>query len=266
MFEASPLQTIDDPMNCAGKKSGDIAMMNGKIGWRGKVGLIMPSVQTVTEPLYYRIAPEGMAFFTSRILIGQAVMAADHARMEKEAFRAGRELASAGVDCIAYCCTVSGILRGIEGDREFCRRMEEETGIPTTSTLSAILEILQRLGLKKLVLLSPYRKESHLAEEKFFQTNGFTVVRSRSLGLESGVKFAEVTPGEIYRFSRDNWDERADGLLISCMNFNAMPCLEFLEKDLGKPVVTSHSATLWKVLQMLGLRETIAGGGRLSEK
>ncbi len=203
-----------------------------------------------------------MAFFTSRMLIGQSVMA-DHDQMEKEAFRAGRELATAGVDCIAYCCTVSGILKGIDGDREFCRRMEKETGIPTTSTLSAILEILQRLGLKKLVILSPYRKESHLAEEKFFQTNGFTVVRSTSLGLDSGVKFAEVPPGEIYRFARDNWDEKADGLLISCMNFNAMPCLEFLEKDLGKPVVTSHSATLWKVLQMVGVRETIAGFGRL---
>ena len=241
-------------------------MMNERIGWRGKVGLILPSVQTVTEPLYYRIAPEGIAFFTSRVLVGHSVMA-DHGQMEREAFRAGRELATAGVDCIAYCCTVSGVLKGIEGDREFCRRMEKETGIPTTSTLSAILESLELLKMRKLVIVSPYREETHLAEKKFFQTSGFTVVRSRSLEIDAGIKFAQVTPGEIYRFSRENWDEGADGLFISCMNFNAMPCLGYLEADLGKPVISSHSATFWKVLKMVGVREAIPGFGRLlSEK
>ncbi len=241
-------------------------MMQDRIGWRGKVGLILPSVQTVTEPLYYRIAPQGMAFFTSRMLVGKSVHA-DHDQMESAAFRAGRELATAGVDLIAYCCTVSGVLKGVEGDREFCRRMEKETGIPTTSTLSAILESLELLSLKKLVILSPYGKESHGAEERFFRDCGFTLVRSKSLGLDAGVKFAQVSPGEIYRFARDNWDEEADGLLISCMNFQAMPCLGPLEKDLGKPVLSSHSATFWKILKMLGIGEGITGFGRLlSEK
>jgi maleate isomerase len=241
-------------------------MMNERIGWRGKIGLILPSVQTVTEPLYYRIAPEGIAFFTSRILVRHSVMA-DHGQMEQEAFRAGRELATAGVDCIAYCCTVSGVLKGIEGDREFCHQLQQETGIPTTSTLSAILESLELLSMKKLFIVSPYQEEAHLAEEKFFQTSGFTVVKSRSMGIDTGIKFAQVTPYEIYRFSRENWDEGADGLFISCMNFNAMPCIGSLEVDLGKPVMSSHSATLWKVLKMVGVREAIPGFGRLlSEK
>jgi len=231
-------------------------------GWRGKIGLILPSVQTVTEPLYNRIAPEGVAFFSSRILISQGFMA-DHKQVEKEAIRAGRELATAEVDCIAYCCTASGIFLGIKGDLEFCAELERETAIPTTSTLSSILKALAVLELKKLVLISPYVGEMHAAEEKFFQTNGFDILNSCSMEIDSGKKFAKVSPGDIYRFCRQSWSTQADGLLISCMNFNAMPCVAFLEKDLGKPVLTSHSATLWNSLRMIGVKEPISGFGKL---
>src|SRR3990172_7992681 len=116
-----------------------MSMLNERIGWRGKVGLIVNSGQIVTEPLYNRVAPSGVNFFASRILVERGVLE-DNENMEKEAFRAGRELATAKVDCIAYCCTMSGILQGAEGNKEFCLRMERETGILTTSTLSAILE------------------------------------------------------------------------------------------------------------------------------
>jgi len=237
-------------------------MIEEKIGWRGKIGMILPSVQTVTEPLYYSIAPKGVAFFTSRVLL-QGNVLKEHATMEKEAFRAGRELASSEVDCILYCCTGSGIIQGIEGDRAFCRKMEQETGIPTVSSLSAILEAFEILKLKKLVIVSPYRKEMHEAEEHFFQSNGFDLVRSRSLGMDSGVTFARVPPSEIYRFARETWDERADGLFISCMNFNAMPCIGPLERDLQKPVLTSHSTALWKVLRLIHVKESLPGFGRL---
>ncbi|MFB3884342.1 MAG: hypothetical protein ACE144_03880 [Thermodesulfobacteriota bacterium] len=236
-------------------------MMTEFEGCRARIGLIVNSGQIVTEPLYYRVAPAGVNFHASRILVERGVLE-DHADMEKEAFRAGRELATARVDCIAYCCTMSGILQGMEGNRNFCARMEKETGIPTTSTLSAILEGLESLKLKRIVLISPYPEETHSAEERFFKDNGFDLVKSRSMKLER-TRFPLVRTGEIHRFCRENWDEEADGLLISCMNFNAMPCIERLEQDLGKPVVTSHSATLWKVLRMAHVHELIPGFGHL---
>ena len=93
--------------------------------------------------------------------------------------------------------------------------------------------------------------------------NGFQVVSSHSLTLDSGKKFAQVTPGEIYKFCQEHWNQEADGLFISCMNFNAMPCIDILEKDLGKPVLTSQSATLWNALRMIGVRDSIPGFGKL---
>jgi maleate isomerase len=183
--------------------------------------------------------------------------------MEREAFRAARELATADVDCIAYCCTVSGILQGIEGDKEFCRKLAAETGIPTTSTLSAMLEALEVLRIKKMVLISPYGEETHATEENFFRNSGFEIIKSCSMDISSRKKRASTAPGEIYRFCRENWDERADGVVISCMNFNGMPCVGPLERDIGKPVLSSHSATLWKALSMIRVREPLSGYGQL---
>ena len=239
-----------------------ISMMNEKIGWRGKIGLIVNSGQIVTEPVYNRVAPPGISFFASRILVETGPME-DHASMEKNAFRAGKELAGAGVDCIAYCCTFSGILQGVEGNKRFCLEMEKETGIRTTSALSAILEGLEALRLKKLVLVSPYQEKQHVAEEEFFRGSGFHIVKSVSMNIDHRTKVPLVTPGEIYRFCRKHWDEAADGLLISCMNFNALPAIAPLEKDLAKPVLSSHSATLWKALRIIGVRQPVPGGGRL---
>ena len=236
--------------------------MDDRFGWRAKVGLILPSLQTVTEPLYYRIAPRGVAFFTSRVLIRGNVLTS-HTEMEKDAFRAGEELAAAQVDCVTYCCAGSGVLQGIDGDRKFCLQMERETGIPTISALSAMIDGLETMGLKNLVLVSPYKDEMPHAEEKLLQENGFRVIKSRSMAIESGLEFALVSPGEIYRFCRKTWDERADGLVISCMNFNAMPCIGPLEKDLGKPVISSHSATLRKILKVVKVHEPIPEFGRL---
>jgi maleate isomerase len=239
--------------------------MDGGIGWRGKIGLIVNSGQVVTEPIFNRVAPPGVNFFASRILVEKGVLE-DHKSMEKDAFRAARELAGARVDCIAYCCTVSGILQGIEGDKAFCLRMAKETGIPTTSTLGAVLESLGVLRLKNLMLISPYEKETHALEERFFQASGFHLVGSRSIGITSREKRPTLPPGEIFRFCRENWVEEAEGLFISCMNLNAMPCIASLEKDLGKPVLSSHSATLWKALRMIRVREPIPGYGRLLEE
>jgi maleate cis-trans isomerase len=39
--------------------------------------------------------------------------------------------------------------------------------------------------------------------------------------------------------------------------------VERLERDLGKPVITSQTATLWQSLRMLGVSEPVRGYGRL---
>ena len=77
--------------------------------------------------------PRHVGFLTSRMLLSGGLAGIE--AMESNAARAVKELASVPVDAIAYCCTVSGALRGIKGDRDFCRDMAQRWNIPVTSTM-----------------------------------------------------------------------------------------------------------------------------------
>ncbi len=232
---------------------------------RAKVGLVVVSASTVSE-LRYRKAVPDVGFFASRMMLG-----GDHGlealvEMERNSSRAVRELASAGMDSIAYCCTVSGAQRGLAADREFCAGMERQWGAPTTSTMLAASEALQHLGIRRVALTSPYPHSYHDAEIRYLAEAGIETVSSAGMGFQAAAEFAAVEPEEIYRFSIDAWrqsDRRADGLFISCMNYDAMAAAQALEDAIGKPVVTSHSATLWRALALAGVEEPVHGYGRL---
>jgi maleate isomerase len=233
-----------------------------QLAWKAKIGLVVVSSSTVCEGRYPRVAPRDVGFFTSRMLLKGGGLAGLQA-MEENAARAMEELASVPVDAIAYCCTVSGALRGVAGDRNFCQDMAERWGIPVTSTMLAATEAMQHLGLRRVVVTSPYPDSHHEAERRYLEQTGIAVIAMHGMGLEKGQEFARVTPEEILQFSLAAWDDGADGLFISCMNFDAIPAIQALEERLGKPVVTSHAATLWRVLALAGVVTPILGYGRL---
>ncbi|MDJ0933330.1 hypothetical protein [Breoghania sp.] len=37
--------------------------------WRGRIGLVVPSTNTVNEPEFYRMAPEGIGIYTAHALL-----------------------------------------------------------------------------------------------------------------------------------------------------------------------------------------------------
>ena len=92
---------------------------------QAKIGLVVVSASTVSELRYPKVVP-GVGFLASRMMLGGDGGLEALLEMESNSSRAVGELASAGVDSIAYCCTVSGAQRGLEKDREFCEDMERQ--------------------------------------------------------------------------------------------------------------------------------------------
>ena len=232
---------------------------------RATIGLVVVSASRVSELRYPRVVPD-VAFLTSRMMLG-----GDHGleallEMEKNSSRAVEELASARVDSIAYCCTVSGAQRGLESDREFCNEMEREFGTPIASTMLSAAQALQHMGIGRAVLASPYPHSYHEAEMRYLAEAGIETVHASGMGFRTADEFAAVSPDEIYNFALETWQQSggdADGLFVSCMNFDAMAAAQALEDAIGKPVVTSHSATLWQALALAGLDNPVPGYGRL---
>ena len=47
------------------------------------------------------------------------------------------------------------------------------------------------------------------------------------------------------------------------MNLDAIAVAQDLEEAIGKPVITSHTVTLWRTLSLSGIDDPIEGLGRL---
>jgi maleate isomerase len=231
-----------------------------------KIGLVVVSASSISELRYPKAAPPGVAFLTSRMMLAPGESIEALREMESNASRAVGELASAQVDSVAYCCTVSGALRGMEGDRQFCQELESEWDTPITSTMLAVAEALQHLGLKKIVVTTPYPESHHVAERAYLKEAGIEALTMQGMGFETADGFASVSPQEIFDFAMNAWKDHsneADGLFISCMNHDGMAAAQALEDEIGKPVVTSHTATLWRVLSQAGETKPLLGYGRL---
>src|SRR5215467_9338424 len=89
----------------------------GGDGWRARIGIVVPSVNTVMEPWAQRTVPDGVSVYAARMFIPSATTAETLIEMDRnEGKMAIRQLSSVFPDVIAYGCTASSIVQGLQYD------------------------------------------------------------------------------------------------------------------------------------------------------
>ena len=231
-------------------------------GWRARIGMLLPSVNTCAEPQFQQLAPPGVSFHCTRLPLNGGGPAALR-RMIDGLEDAARLLVDIGPDLLLFHCT-AGSMAGAPGyDQAIAARIEAATGCPATTTASAVLAGLRALGTRRIVLVTPYVAATNEAERAFLEGNGLEVVGLRGLELASGNAYVEVEPSAWYRIIREAAEPAAEAILVSCTNIRVVDVIARLEADLGCPLVTSNQAALWYCLRRLGLPDSIPGYGRL---
>ena len=74
-----------------------------------------------------------------------------------------------------------------------------------------------------------------------------------------------VSPGVLAKGARAVDDPASEAIFISCTGLRTAAIVEAIEKELGKPVVTSNQALAWEALRVAGVAEALPGRGRLFE-
>lgn len=234
-------------------------------GWRGRVGLVVPSSNTTMEPEFARRLPAGVSLHSSRMQL-EAVTADRLREMETAADGCGRLLATADVDVAAYGCTTGSLVEGPGYADEIETRLSDVTGVPTVATAASVKRAFDALELRRLAIATPYARELNEDEEAFLAAAGYEVVDISGLGLERNTDIGARWPAQVYRQVREIDSAPADGVFISCTNYRTFEVVDRLEDDIGKPVVTSNQATLWDVLRHLEVDAGSSVPGRLSER
>jgi maleate isomerase len=229
-----------------------------------RLGVIVPSVNSVVEAWYPRVVPDGVSVHFARMLTPPGTSPEDIIEMDRtDGAHAIRQLASCHPHAVAYGCTASSIVQGHAFDRHVRQEIEAVAGCPGTSATASILAACAALGLRQVTAISPYPEEVDAAEHRFFAEAGIATIASCCFGIADGFRLAEPEPAAILDRALGVWDKASDGVIIACLNFRSHPIIDELERRTEKPVVTSTQATLWHVLRLAGVEAKIAGYGRL---
>jgi maleate cis-trans isomerase len=233
-------------------------------GYRAKIGIITPGVNTNIEPECYRMAPKGVSFHTSRLLLLGKATEESYRRMERDTERAAEELATAELDAVAWACTSGSV---VLPPRQIEEKIARIANCPAVTTITAVVEALRALGVKRVALGTPYVSFINETEIEFLEKAGFEVVSM--YGLELGENQEErrgigrVPPQSLHRFARHIDHPKADAIFISCTNFAGVEEIAQVEAERGKSMITSNLATFWHCLRLAGINDKIQGFGRL---
>lgn len=242
-------------------ESGTTPAPEIKLGWRMRLGILQPSVNTVAEPQFQAMLPDGVSIHATRLkLVGSSPD--EMMEMTKGIEEASLLLKDADPHRILFHCTAITTY-DLDLPRQIIGRITGATGIPATVTSDALIAAFETLGTRKVVMVTPYPKIINEHEAQFLNHYGIEVLREHGLELSGGKAFAKVEPMEWYNLVMEHRHEDADAYFISCAQVRAAEVIEALERDLQRPVVTSNQAALWHCLRQSGIRDKKAGFGTL---
>jgi maleate isomerase len=214
-----------------------------------RVGLLVPSSNTVMEVDLYRHLPGHMSLHTARMYLEETTREAEIRMIEDFAPEAAASVKTAKPHFVVFGCTSAGSLGGVQYDQEICGRLSETTGVPTIGVFSAVREALRRLNVQTVAVITPYVDDINVSIKEGLEDDGFEVLAIYGMGIDVNFELAAVPPEKIAAFSKDKLkDIRADALFMSCTNFRAMEALPMLRETFGPSVVTSNTATLEAIL------------------
>ncbi|MEK2605953.1 maleate cis-trans isomerase family protein [Burkholderia arboris] len=234
---------------------------------RTLLGMLTPSSNTSLEPLTSAMVaglPGVSAHFarfpvTEISLTGQALGQFD----DDKIIQAAMLLADAKVDVIAWNGTSSGWL-GFEADERLCERITAATGIPATTSVLALNEILKKTSAHEFGLVTPYLDDVQTKIVDNYRRSGLNCIAERHLNLKVNFSFSEVTGDEIGNMVREVAAAGPRAISIFCTNLNAAHLVPALEEETGISIYDTISTVVWKSLQLADYdTRQVKGWGRL---
>lgn len=231
------------------------------------LGMLTPSSNTTLEPVTTAMLaglPEVTAHFsrfkvTEIALSGPALAQFD----DSEILRAAELLAHAKVNAIAWNGTSSGWL-GFDRDVKLCERITAATGIPASTAMLALNEILTLTKAKTVGFVTPYLDDVQARINANYEKAGWTVVADRHLRMQDNFSFSTVTADQMRDMTREVAAAKPDAIAIVCTNMRGAPLAEELEAKHGIPVYDTISTTVWGSLRAAGVdTKRVKGWGKI---
>ncbi len=230
-----------------------------------RLGMVALSTDLTSEGDARRLLPAEAGFHVSRVAFENPTTPENLRRMAPRLGEAaalitpGVPLAALGYSCTAASVTI--------GDAAVAATLGRgRPGVPVVTPPGAALEGFAALGVTRIALVTPYLVETTEPMVRYFSAAGLEVVRAHCLGLADDREIARIEPAAIRDAAAAADCAAAQALFLSCTALRALPELSAIEARLGKPVLSSNQAMLWRMLHHAGLPPAPGAWGRLFER
>ena len=230
-----------------------------------RIGLVTLATDHTSECDFSRICdPARVGVYTNRI-------AFENPTTRETLLKTGPRLTEAAaqilpgedVDVLAFACTAASIVLGNDAVARSLNAARPDT--PCVTPSSAAFEAFKALGAARVSILTPYSSAVTDEMAHYFAANGPEVINASCFGLTDDREMARVCENSIIEAGIATCDTKADALFLSCTALRAMVCVKRMEDRLGKPVITSNQAMVWRCLRLAGLTDVMPGYGKIFE-
>lgn len=235
-------------------------------GWRAKIGHVAPSRGDTLVYEFYKMMPEGFMLLNSTGTIRQLVDA-DFERQLKRIEEAAQDLVENKCDAIIIGGSPLFTKLGFGSDLEMGNKLTAKFGVPIAAGITGEIEALKSLNIKKLVVATPHEESLNDRMRGFLEASGFDVLKIEGYGVRRNSDLTDMDVHAAYKIAKRLYETapQADGVFVPCPRWPTITDVELLEREIGKPVVTSCQAYIWHAVRMAKVKEKIAGFGRLME-
>jgi arylmalonate decarboxylase len=240
-------------------------------GWRARIGFITPSPGHENNCYeFYLMAPEGVTI----VLTSLRVMELTQAQYDSALTRlepAVAEMVSRKVEAMVQAGVPLTVTHGWPFHEKLMAQVGQLTKVPFATDIGACIQAMQTLGMRRVVMLTPFDDAMHGQLSEYVKHAGIEVAAAQSvrpLGAPEPSRHYDVSTVPLsvpYRAAKALFRSTggADGVWITGALMPSVAVIDALERDLGVPVVSSMQAMMWAGLRLAGVRAEVTGYGRL---
>jgi maleate isomerase len=235
------------------------------MGWRARIGFLVPPGNPTVEPEMTELTPRGVSVHFTRLSADGPT--GTHGGQEERnrsqlasLDKAVRLLVMTHPRVLVLAHTATSYTLGREAEAALVRQVESATGTRFVTAFGSVVEALTNLGVRRIAYATPYAADLTERGRAHLALHGFDVV---GMAPENVRNIYDETPERAYIVGRQADRPEAEAVFLSGTGMPTLAMLQALEDDLGKPVISASSAMMWNALRIAGISSPRPGYGRL---